>query len=197
MHNKTNQPAQIPQALIAGMDLTNPNDVEFFGIKKNKTVQFLQAGHVHYFLDLAPKFYVLLFNKLYSDKAALQYFSEFDIPMKRKVELYTYYLFGSLDHTLDIIDGVLQDCENFRDTTFCPSLAFDHKDVKLNGAPLKRRDLIIIEMSAKGYTDEAIAQELNIKIPTLDCHKKALFVKTDTACKLDLVSQSFKQYIIA
>ncbi|WP_424493942.1 helix-turn-helix transcriptional regulator [Salinimicrobium sp. GXAS 041] len=197
MHSKTNQTNQIPQFLIAGTDLTNPNDIEFWGIKKNQTVFFLQAGHVYKFEELAPKFYVLLLNKLNSDKGALQYFSQFDIPTKRKVELYTYYLYGMQDHTPDIINGELQPCENFRDTTFCPSLAFDHKDVKLNGATLKKRDIVIIEMSANGDTDEAIAQALGIKLPTLDCHKKSLFVKTGTTCKLDLVSKSYKQHIIA
>ena len=197
MQRKTNQTSQPSQELIAGMDLRNHNDIEFFGIKKNKTVQFLQGGHVHYFGELPPKFFVLLQNRYNQDRGAREYFEGLDISPVRKIELYTYYLFGDLDHRPDIVNGELRECENFRDTFDCPSLSFDFKSIKLNGAKLNKRDLLIIELSAQGCTDEAIAQELHIKLPTLDCHKKTLFTKTGTDCKLDLVSKSYKQRVIA
>ena len=197
MQNKTNQSTEAPQELIAGMDLRNANDIEFFGIKKNKTVQFLQGGRVHYFSELPMPMYFLLQDRFNRDKGAREYFESFDVPMVRKVEIYTYYMYGDLDHRPDIVNGQLRECENFRDSYECPSLSFDFKSVKLNGAVLNKRELGIIEMSALGWTDEAIAQELGIKLPTLDCHKKTLFNKTGTTCKLDLVSKSYKQRVIA
>src|SRR5690554_2261961 len=140
-----------PQHPLAGIT-RNEEDIEFFGIKKNQTVQFLQGGQVYHFDDLAPKYFVLLLNKLNSDKGALEFFHGKGYTTKRKVELYTYLLYGSLDHTPDIKDGVLQPCENFRHVQNCPSLRFDEKKIKLAGEELTIRDLTIIDMSAQEYT---------------------------------------------
>lgn len=196
MHDKCTTTGVIPQQLAAGMNLRNPDDIEFFGIRKNKTVQYLQAGQVHYFEEISPRFYILLLNKLNSDKPALAYFKNFDIPTKRKVELYTYFIYGSLDHKPDIIDGKLQSSENFRDTFFCPSLQFSHKDITIDGVRLSLRDLTIIDMSARECTDTEIAAKLNICEATLNFHKKKLFIKTKTQTKLGVVMKAFKEKII-
>jgi len=196
MKNKSTTPAQAPQELIAGMNLKNTTDVEFFGIKKNKTVQFLQGGHVHPFDVLSPRYYALLVTAFYKDQPAVAYFKQFDLPLKRKVELYTYYLFGSLDHKPDIINGVLQASENFRDSSECPSLSFSGKDITIDGVILTLRDLTIIDMSARECTDYEIAEALHICLPTLDFHKKNLFIKTGTQTKLGFVMKAFTNQII-
>jgi len=196
MQSKSTTSNAFPQQVIAGMNLKNPDDIEFFGIRKNKTVQYLQAGQVHYFGDLAPKYYVLLHAKLYADKPALEYFRQFDIKEVRKVELYTYFLYGSLDHKPDIINGVLQPSENFRHTSLCPSLKFSGKDITIDGVRLTLRDLTIIDMSARECGDYEIAQALGITESTLGFHKKQLFTKTRTQCKIGLVAKSFLNKII-
>lgn len=202
MQDKSTTSNQIPQQLVAGMNLKNDTDIEFFGIKKNKTVQFLRGGHVYYFGQLPPKYYVLLLNKMYADKPALAYFKKLEdeagvkLSTTRKVELYTYYLYGSLDHKADIQNGILQPSENFRDKLDCPSLSFSGKDITIDGQRLTLRDLTIIDMSARECTDFEIAEKLNIAMPTLDFHKKKLFIKTGTHCKLGLVSKSYKNQIL-
>lgn len=196
MQSKSTTSSQFPQHIVAGLNLQNPNDIEFFGIKKNKTVQFLQSGQVHYFGELAPKYYVLLLNKLYADRPALDYFRQFDINTTRKVELYTYYLYGSLDHTPDIINGILQPSENFRDSAFCPSLHFSGKDITIDGQRLTLRDLTIIDMSARECTDYEIADALKIALPSLNSYKAKLFLKTRTQTKLGLVTKSFQNQIL-
>ena len=196
MQNKSTLSNELPQYLVAGLNLRNPDDVEFFGIKKSKTVQFLRAGQVHYFGQLPPKYYVLLLNKFYQDRPAIEYFSQFELKTTRKVELYTYYLYGSLDHKADIIAGVLQPSENFRDSAFCPSLHFNGKDITIDGQRLTLRDLTIIDMSARGCTDYEIADALKIAIPSLNSYKSKLFFKTGTSCKLDLVSKSYQNQIL-
>lgn len=193
---------QLSQQQIAGMDPRNPNDVEFFGIRPSKTVQFLQAGRVHYFEELSPKNFQLLQKELYYDDPAQAYFKNLQLetgnplPHIRKVELYTYYLFGDLDHTPDIKDGILQRSENFRDTFFCPSLQFSRKDINMDDYVLTERDLVIIQMSALGIKDEAIAEELSIAVKTLDSHKTKLFKNTGTQSKLDLITKAYQNKII-
>ena len=196
MQDKSTTSGQLPQQLVAGLNLQNPDDVEFFAIKKSKTVQFLQAGQVHYFGQLAPKYYALLQNKYYKDQPAIQYFRKYEINHARKVELYTYFLYGSLDHKPDIVAGVLQPSENFRDTPFCPSLLFSGKDITIDGQRLTLRDLTIIDMSARECIDEEIAQALGICLATLGFHKRQLFIKTGTHSKLGLVSKSFQNQIL-
>ena len=203
MHNKSMTSADSRQQnIVAGLNLRNPNDVEFFGILKNRTTQFLQAGRVHYFSQLRPKYYVLLLNKMYTDKPAIEYFKQLEIhtcikiSTTRKVELYTYYLYGSLDHKPDIVDGVLQSSENFRDCPLCPSLSFTGKEMTIDGQRLTLRDLTIIDMSARECTDFEIADKLGICLSTLDFHKRNLFIKTRTQTKLGLVSKSYKNQIL-
>ena len=196
MKHKSTTQDHISQQLIAGINLKNETDIEFFGIKTGKTVQFLQAGRVHYFSELPVKAFVLLLNKMNSDKPALRYFSKFDCSTKRKVELYTYFLYGSLDHTPDILSGMLQPSENFRDSPHCPSLAFSGKDMTIDGESLTLRELTIIDMSARECTDYEIACELNITNSTLDWHKRNLFIKTKTQTKLGVVMKAFMNHII-
>ena len=203
MHNKSMTSADYRQQnIVAGLNLRNPDDVEFFGILKNRTTQFLQAGKVHYFKQLAPKYYVLLLNKMYADRPAIDYFRELElrtgikISTTRKVELYTYYLYGSLDHKPDIVDGILQPSENFREQLDCPSLSFSGKDMTIDGQRLTLRDLKIIDMSARACTNFEIAMELGIAESSLDTYVRKLFKRTNTNCKLGLVSQSYKNQIL-
>ena len=196
MLNKFTTSGEIPQHLIAGINLENANDIELFGIKKNQTVQFLQAGHVHYFEELAPKFYIQLLNKFNSDKPALEYFKSFPIPTKRKLEIYTYYCYGSLDHKPDFFNGVLQDSENFRECQNCPSLQFSGKDITIDGVALSLRDLTIIDMAAKEILDVVIADAIGVSESHLGYLKKQLFLKTKTETKLGLVMKSAKENIL-
>lgn len=203
MQSKLTQNLSIDATIIAGMSLSNQNDIEFFGIRLDKSVRFLQAGSVHMFKELPRKYFALLYNKYYEDEPAKAYFKKMEeesgsqIPIVKKVELYTYFLFGDLDHTPDIKDGILQRCENFRDTHECPSLKFSGKDIHIDGIKLTPRDLMIIDMSARECVDLEIAMELNISIQTLDYHKTRLFKKTGTQSKLGLVSKSFKNKVIS
>lgn len=197
MQNKSTTSTQLPQHLLAGLNQENQTDVEFFGIKKNQTVQFLKSGQVHYFGELPPSHYVLLLNKFNADLPARTYFSQFDITMTRKVELYTYYLYGSLDHKPDIINGVLQPSENFRDSINCPSLKFSEKKMNIDGERLTLRDLIIIDMAARECTNFEIAMTLGIKESSLDTYmRNTLFKKTNTQTKLGLVSKSYQNQIL-
>lgn len=196
MQNKSTTSNVMPQYLAAGLNQENHTDIEFFGIKKNKSVKFLMGGQVYNFGQLPPEYYVLLLNKMYKDRPAVEFLKQFPIPTTRKVELYTYYLYGSLDHRPDIVDGILQGSENFRDNKNCPSLHFAEKDMTIDGQRLTLRDLTIIDMSARECTDYEIASTLGICVATLDFHKRNLFIKTNTQTKLGLVAKSYQNQIL-
>lgn len=196
MHFKITLNNPLPQQLIAGIDINNTLDIEFIGIRKNRTVQFLKAGKIYPFSELEPRYYRLLLDKYLDDAPAMAYFASMEIPLERQVELYTYAMWGDLDHTPDIINGVLQPSENFRDTKDCFSLHFAFKQFTLCGETLNERDLIIIDMSAMECTDYAIADRLNIALQTLDSYKTKLFKRVGCQSKLGLVSQSYREHLI-
>ncbi|WP_028376032.1 helix-turn-helix domain-containing protein [Leeuwenhoekiella sp. MAR_2009_132] len=203
MHHKSTTTVNLPQAVIAGLDLKNPIDLEFVGIKKDMTVRFFQSGQCYPFKKLQATYFALILNEFYKDKPAQKFFKVLEkeegitLTTVRKVELYTYFMWGGLDHKPDIKNGELQPSENFRHIENCPSLAFANKSLKINGAELNTRDLLIIDMSARGCTDYEIADALHITVITLNHHKKNLFTKTGTDCKLSLVSASYKNQILA
>lgn len=199
MNTKTTISNEIPQQMFAGINLRNSNDVEFVGIAKNKTVVFLQNGTVKPFEALQPDYLQLIEDVYNGDEGAVPYFEGLDLPLNRKLEIYTYYMWGDLDHTPDIIDGVLQASENFRDCSDCPSIKFSNKIFTVKGEVLNERDLKIIDMSLKEETDIAIAAELGIAEKTLDQYKREkLFKKMGGLhSKIGLVSASYKHRLIA
>ena len=182
--------------LLAGMDMQNSRDLEFYGNRENKTVIVLQAGQAKPFKDLEPKYYALIKEALENDLGAQEYFRGKNYPEERKVELYTYFMWGDLDHTPDISGGALQPSENFRDNSECPSMNFDGKHFQIDGQDLTKRDMIIIDMSARECTDFEIADRLNIAIKTLDSHKSKLLKKLGCGSKLGIVSKSYRQHLI-
>lgn len=196
MQIKSTNSALIPQQVIAGINPRNSEDVEFFGIIKTQTVFYFQTAKLHSFEELSPKNYALVMNAFYADQPAVDYFKQFNLPLKRKVELYVYYMYGSLDHTPDIKDGKLQPSENFRESEFCPSLQFAGKNFTIDGVSLSLRELTIIDMSARECTDYEIACALHICQSTLDWHKRNLFTKTNTQTKLGVVMKAYSNQII-
>lgn len=182
--------------LIAGMDLKNSEDLEFYGNRKDKTVIVLQAGHAKPFAQLDRKYYQMIKEALRNDEGAQQYFSSCDYSEERQVELYTYFMWGDLDHTPDISGGTLQPSENFRDSLECPSMDFTNKHFTIDDQELSKRDMIIIDMSARECTDFEIADRLNIAIKTLDSHKTKLLKKLGCGSKLGMVSKSYRQHLI-
>ncbi|WP_300434039.1 LuxR C-terminal-related transcriptional regulator [Christiangramia sp.] len=193
MHAKTTTSNTFPQQIFAGINLKNSNDVEFVGIKKTKTVVFLQNGSVKPFKNLQNDYLQLILDSFNGDEGSRPYFEGLDVPLLRKLEIYTYYMWGDLDHTPDIINGVLQPSENFRDCTNCPSIKFSNKEFTVHDEVLNERDLTIIDMSLKEETDIAIASRLNIAVKTLDSYKTKLFKKMGgVQSKIGLVSASYQ-----
>lgn len=186
------------QDIIAGLAIKD-NNIEFIGAE-NQTVIFTQNGQAKPFKSLDVKIYKKLKDALFNDLEALKIIKHFFPEAQtttRLVEIYTYYIYGSVDTTPDVIDGNLQPSENFRESENCISLQFSSKHITVNGIPLKRRYIKMIDAWAKGTPDKTIAADiLDIALPTYDFHKSKLFKIIQVDSKPEAVSKAYKHQIL-
>ena len=193
MKSKTTTTSPIPQHLIAG--LIPGSGIEFFGFPETKEVKWLQNGHMHDFADLPPAAFVTLLNALNKQPGAREVLRKQDGRKARQVELFTYYCYGGLDNQPDMVNGELQEFENYRHSRDCISLVF--KELKINGEVLKPREIQMIDLFGDDTKDEVVAEELGITRSTLNQHKRGLFKKAGVFNKPGLMIAAFKQQINA
>ena len=189
---------QQEQHLIAGL-LQNDTRIEFFGRPETMEVQFIQNGKTHEFQDLDKKDFTLLANAFNSNKEAQKHINALQhnrqpLSFTRRVELYTYFMYGGLDDTPDIINGDLQEPENYRHSTDCVSLNF--KTIKLNGSPLKPRELKMLDLFAEDHKDEVVAMELGVAVSTFNQHKRTFFRKANVFSKTGLLMSAMRANVI-
>lgn len=199
MQHKSTNYVPSTQALAAGLAL-NDNNIEIVGCKDTQTCIWLRNGSAHAFKHLPGNIYAKLKAAFYSDAEAVKAFTIYYpnvFDETRLVELYTYFVYGDLDTTPDIVDGELQPSENFRDKEDCISLAFNSKNIDFNGIPLKSRQIKMIDAWSKGIPDKTIAADiLKIAITTYDFHKSKLFKLLQVESKPEAVSVAYKHHIL-
>ena len=188
-NDKTTNFSPIPQ--IAGL-MPNDSTIEIFGIRDQR-VLWMQNGKTKYFKDLPTKIYNLLKNAYLEAPKAVEYLSKVSGNTQKQVELYAYYMWGQIDTTPDIKNGVLSDSENFRDSINCPSLLWNSKNINIGSHILTPRQLIIIDsILIQNLPDKAIAAVLGISITTLDFHKAKLFKAVGVTNKMELQKIALK-----
>lgn len=192
---KTTLTTQLP----AGVGLDDHN-IEFVGCKTTKTVIWLQRGNSHSFNYLPRPIYKALEELFLTDHDALKVLTE-NFPedaheLARMVEIYTYYMYGDLDATPDVIDGQLQPSENYREKKDCISLQFFNKNIDIDGQPLNARSIAILDDMAEGIPDKLIAHKLGITLSTLDFHKRRLFKTMNVQSKPEAISKAYKQHVL-
>lgn len=192
MKNKCTHSVKNSQHLIAGL-LQNDSGIEFYGIPNTREVQWIQNGHSHSFSELPPRAFMKLVNAYRSNEKAQQVIEPLGGSLRRRVELYTYFMFGGLDSTPDMLNGELQQHENFRENAACISLNF--KSIRLNGALLKERELRMIDImvNENDPKDEIVAERMGIAVSTYNQHKTALFHKTGTQTKTSLLLAAMRE----
>lgn len=180
---------------IAGLHPAD-NGIEFQGIRGNKKVLWMQHGNNHHFTDLPEAKFNLLKEQFLSDRAAYDFISKIHSDIKQQVELYTYYMYGDLDGTPDIKDGVLAPAENFRDTQDCPSLLWHNKNITIDGYVLNPAQILIIDNMLKGYPDKYIVAELGISHSYFDGIKGKLLKSTNCSCSKELIIKAINQKVM-
>ncbi len=203
MQNKSTISSQHPQHLIAGIQKKD-NSVEFFGIHETMEVRFLQNGKTHHFKELKKEHLFLVINAFEADRQAVAVLRNLKNPdgtpanlkYARMVELYVYFCYGNLNHTPDIENGVLSKPENYRHRRDCISLQFKHKTLRINGQPLKPREVIMIDLFSDDLKDDVVALELGITTTTLNQHKRELFDKAGVHTKTALMIRAVKDELL-
>ena len=180
---------------IAGV-LPSDSNIEFVGIRSTKEVLWLQHGCNHYFKDLPQTHFKLLKSAYLKDTKAVLFLSSITDSIERQVELYTYYMYGEVDGTADIMDGKLSDSENFRDNQNCPSLLWNSKNINIGKHVLTDRQVFIIDCIAQDLPDKAIADLMGITPSTLDSHKSKLYKSVGVQTKAALIVTAFNHRII-
>ena len=167
--------------------------IEFIGILETQEVLWIRNGVANYFKDLPKWAYQICQHKYLSNKKAVQQLTELDFSPERQVELFIYHSYGALDATPDIKDGELQPSENFRHSKNCPSLEW--KDITIDGTPLTRREIRMIDLMLEDKPDKAIAADFGITQSTLNFHKKNLYKKANVPSKTGLIIKAINQNI--
>lgn len=198
MHNKSILNPTNTQDLPAGISPSDHN-IEFVGVKHNKSVLWFQNGSSNRWEHLPEPIYDACEELFLTDQTAVAFltkeYNEVADDLNRLVELYIYYLYHDLDSKPDVVNGVLQTCENFREAKDCPSLNFTNKYIDIDGLVLTKRDLQILDDIIEGLPDKMIAHRLGIKIGTFDFHKKNLFKKFNVDSKVSLAVKTLKHNI--
>lgn len=181
--------------MVAGI-LQSDENIEFAGVTDVKQVIWLRNGSSHYFTDLPLRYYNLLKEAYLKDSKAVRFLSAITSVQRRQVELYTYYTYGDLDSTPDILNGKLTEPENFRDSEDCPSQLWDSKNITIDGKALTPREILISDMFGKDLPDKAIASTLSISHSHFDVVKRNLFKKADVLTKTAYVMKAMTQKVI-
>ena len=197
MKDKCTTSLEHSQHLIAGL-LQEDSGIEFFGIPKTLEVQFIQNGHTHSFNELPVTAISALRNAYNTNHEAREVLGRYKengktVSAARQLELYTYFMYGGLDSTPDIIDGELQEPENYRHKQDCISLQF--KTIKLNGCPLKPREVKMIDLILEDHKNSVIALEMGIALPTFNQHDAELKKKAGVQSKPALLLKAWKEGI--
>lgn len=193
-HDKSNVNFQ-NQEMIAGI-MPSDHSVEFYGIKNNKQVIWFQNGSTNYFSDLPIQYLQLIKAEYLKHPKAVAFLKAVTDSFPRQLELFTYYMYGALDSTPDIKDGVLSAPENFRDSKNCPSLLWNCKQIIVNNYALTPRELIITDFFFENTPDKAIAQFVGISHSYLDQVKHQLFKKTGVTTKVAYLIAAIQQQAV-
>lgn len=179
---------------IAGMHPAD-NGIEFQGIPETKKVLWLQHGSNHYFKDLPEQYYNLLNTAYLNDKKAYEYISKIHQNLFDQVELYTYYMYGGVDGTPDILNGKLSASENYRHSKNCPSLSWN-KEITIDNYNLSPREIIILDELLQNQPDKAIWDIVNLSESHFNTVKRNLLHNTNCTSSKELIIKAIQQNVI-
>lgn len=182
------------KAQVAGLHPSDDN-IEFIGVCDTQEVLWMSHGNANEFKHLPKWAFRICQHQYLNDKIAVQQLTSLDVSPERQVELYIYHLYGDVDATPDIKDRELQPSENFRPSKNCPSLDWESKDITIDGQPLTKRELKIIDLVLEDVPDKAIAAEFGRGNSTIDFHKRNLYKKAGVSSKTGLIIKALNQHV--
>lgn len=185
-----NQIHQIPAGLLPGDKRT-----EIFGDRKTKKVFFVSNGETFQFKDIEPLKKAQIFEQLLNDDLAFEDLKH--LQPEEATERFAFCIYGAADHIADFNEnGQLNKADNFICSNNCKCLRWKSKSITIDGIPLTRREIQIVNLMASDLPDKQIALKLKISKSTLDTHKRNLFEKASVQSKSGLITKAINQKII-
>lgn len=180
--------------LLPGM---TDQSVEFFN--DNGHVKIIKNGQILPFTEISFYEIEIIKNEISNDQHVISSLKEMhpDSEMKR-IEQFVSCRFGGLDHSGDIVDGVLQDGE-YWPCPFHGNCKHEGTLCKLpitNGQRLVKEEIQILQLTATDKTNEVIAEELGFCLGTFHKFKRLLYEKLNILTKQEAAIYAFINNII-
>lgn len=171
-------------------------NIEFIGVIGKKSVITLQNGQPIPFKDIPGLLKAKLFQKMQGDDKAMEALGH--LPMSEALEHFVFCHYGAVDGTPDVYaDGMLGPTENFRCGDNCVCLAWDSKNISINGYALTPREIEVADKLASDKTDNAIASELGITKSTLVIHKRNIYGKAEVGSRTGFVHKAYQEGVLS
>lgn len=174
------------------------SNIELWADRATRKVFFNQNGMTLPFKRLPHKYHVKLNLQLEKDPIAFKQLSKEYPNIINRLEAYAFCLYGASDANPDFFGHELTRSENFKcqSGAQCKCLKWKSKYISINGSPLTKREIEVLDLIGKGYADKQIAYLLEISQSTLDVHKQHLNKKAGVGSKQELVIKAAAEKII-
>jgi DNA-binding CsgD family transcriptional regulator len=171
--------------------------VEFFN--DNGQIKIIKNGQILPFTEISFYEMEIIKKEIEKDTHVLSALKEMqpDSEMKR-IEQFVSCRFGGLDHTGDIVDGVVQDGE-YWPCPFHGTCKHEGTLCKLpiaNGQRLVKEEIQILQLTATDKTNDVIAEELGFCLGTFHKFKRLLYEKLNILTKQEAAVFAFINNII-
>ena len=199
MNSKSTTSQQHTQHLIAGL-LPNDGNLEFFTVGNLQT-KYIQNGKSRSWNELPIPLYAVCMNHYNKNERARTVLGAVKengklISRDRQLEIYMSLGWGSADGKPDMINGVLQEMENYRHSRNCISLRF--KQLRIDGKPLKPREIFMLDEMASEIDpiDQTIAMAMKISRSTFNQHSRELKDKVGVNTKHALLMKAQREGVV-
>lgn len=178
-------------------------DVEFF--KTDEGLKVMSSSKILKFKELPAYLFNILKEELNREPKTQAILEEwFPGNLMKQLEKFVECRFGGLDFTADIKNNKLQKGE-YHDCPIrykCKGNGIVCQALLYNNQPLSQQDIELLRLIATNYTNEVIAELLNISLGQFHKVKKALYSKLNVQTKqeatliavdLNLINRSYAQ----
>jgi|AntRauTorckE6833_2_1112554.scaffolds.fasta_scaffold67428_1 DNA-binding CsgD family transcriptional regulator len=156
---------------------------------------FLKSGKVSDFSELSKEYKRQILKRLLSDPCAMADLG--GLGFTKAYEQYSRCMFGSLDHVEDFSkEGQLGKPDNYRCSDNCRCMFWKSKSITYKNEKFTSRQLVCLELIAKGLTDMQIADKMQITVNSLSDLKRRLQKKLNTFCKTSTAVRAIKHKLV-
>lgn len=163
-------------------------DIEIFNTENG--LKIMSSGNVSCFKDIPALIFQRIKEEMIADASALEILEQWYPKSERlQIEKFSECRFGGLDYTPDITadtiqDGEYWDCPNRGN---CIGEGKVCKAIKFQGSSLTNREIETLKLLATNYTNEVIAEMLEVSLGLYHKIKQTLYAKLNVQTKQEAV----------